>query len=39
MKNEKKFFDGDLVYMMAVTLFAGTLSIGFVLMAAVNKIF
>ena len=39
MKNEKKFFDGDLIYTMAITLFAGALSIGFVLMVAVKNIF
>jgi len=39
MKNEKKFFDGDLIYMVGVTLFAGALSIGFLLIAAIDKIF
>jgi len=38
MKNDKNF-DGDKIYAMSVTLFAGALSIGFVLMAAIEKIF
>ena len=39
MKNEKKIFDGDLIYTMATTLFAGALSIGFVLMAVIDNVF
>ncbi len=39
MKNEKKFFDGDMIYTMTITLFAGTLSIGLVLMAFIDNIF
>ena len=39
MKNEKKIFDGDMIYTISTTLFAGTLSIGFILMAAVRSIF
>ena len=39
MKNENKTFDGDKIYAMAVTLFAGACSIGAVLMIAIEKIF
>lgn len=39
MKNEKKIFDGDLIYIMSMTLLAGTLSIGCIWMAAVRNIF
>ena len=39
MKNDKKIFDGDKIYSVAITLFAGALSIGFVLTAALKNIF
>ena len=39
MKNNDKIFDGDKIYAMAVTLFAGVCSVGFVLTAAIQKFF
>ena len=39
MKNEEKFFDGDKIYAIAVTLFAGVLSVGFLFTAAIQSIF
>lgn len=39
MKNENKFFDGDKIYAMAVTLFAGVCSVGVVLAVALEKLF
>ena len=37
MKNDKKI-DGDTVYLISVTIFAGTLSIGFILMTAIQEL-
>ena len=37
MKNDKKF-DGDTAYMISVTFFAGTLSIGCILMAMIQEL-
>ncbi len=39
MKNENKFFDGDKIYAMAMTLFAGVCSVGVVLAVALEKLF
>ena len=39
MKNNDKVFDGDKIYAMAVTLFAGVCSVGVVLAAAIRNIF
>ena len=39
MKNEKKFFDGDKIYAMAVTFFAGVCSVGFLITAVIQKLF
>ena len=39
MKNNDKTFDGDKIYAMAVTLFAGVCSVGVVLVAAIRNIF
>jgi len=39
MKNENKFFDGDKIYAMAVTIFAGVCSIGFLVTVALEKLF
>ena len=39
MKNNDKIFDGDKIYAMAVTLFAGVCSVGVVLTAAIQKFF
>ena len=38
MKNEK-IFDGDKIYAMAVTLFAGVCSVGFLVTVAIEKFF
>ena len=35
MKNNDKFFDGDKIYAMAMTLFAGVCSVGFILINAI----
>ena len=39
MKNENKFFDGDKIYAMAVTIFAGVCSIGFLVTVAIQNFF
>lgn len=39
MKNENKFFDGDKIYAMAVTIFAGVCAIGAVVSVAVQNFF
>lgn len=39
MKDSSKIFDGDKIYTISVTFFAGALSIGFVLMAAIRNFF
>ena len=39
MKKENKFFDGDKIYAMAVTLFAGVCSVGVILAVAFEKLF
>ena len=39
MKDDKKFFDGDKIYALCVTIFAGVCSIGFILTAAVQNFF
>ncbi len=38
MKNDK-IFDGDKIYAMAVTIFAGVCSVGVILAVALEKIF
>ncbi len=38
MKNNKKF-DGDKIYAITTTLFAGTCAIGTILIVAIGKIF
>ena len=38
MKNEK-IFDGDKIYAMAVTIFAGVCSIGFLVTVAIQNFF
>ena len=38
MKNDKKF-DGDKIYAIAMTLFAGTCAVGTILAVAIEKIF
>ena len=38
MKNEK-IFDGDKIYAMATTLFAGVCAVGFLVSVAILKIF
>lgn len=38
MKNSDKF-DGDKIYAIAVTIFAGVCSVGFLLTAAVHNLF
>ena len=39
MKNNDKIFDGDKIYAMAVTIFAGVCSLGFILTVAVHNLF
>lgn len=39
MNNNDKFFDGDKIYAIAMTLFAGVCSVGVILAVAVEKIF
>lgn len=39
MKKENKFFDGDQIYAMAVTLFAGVCAVGFLVSVAILNIF
>lgn len=39
MKNEKKIFDGDMIYTISVTLFAGVLTVGLALTAAIHNFF
>ena len=38
MKDDK-FFDGDKIYALAVTLFAGVCSVGFLLTAVIQNFF
>ena len=37
--NEKKIFDGDLIYTISVTIFAGLCAVGSMLIVATGKIF
>ena len=39
MKNENKFFDGDKIYAMAVTIFAGVCSVGIIVSVAIQNFF
>ena len=39
MKNNNKTFDGDKIYAMAMTLFAGVCSVGIILAAAIENLF
>lgn len=39
MKNNDKFFDGDKIYAMAMTLFAGVCSVGIILSVAIENLF
>lgn len=39
MKDNDKIFDGDKIYAISVTLFAGVCSIGFILTAIAQKFF
>lgn len=39
MKNNNKFFDGDKIYAIAVTIFAGVCSVGFILTTAIKHLF
>ena len=39
MKNENKFFDGDKIYAISLTIFTGVCSVGVILAVALEKFF